>query len=93
MPTYDEVPPELRDAYDEWREASEGDTTHLGLKLGGWPYCVQHEVDWDVPGVEFAIQVESEERIGFAIGYGGIAYIGRRRGNGSDEWRLTWQSM
>jgi hypothetical protein len=96
MPSHDEVPPELLDEYEGWREALDDDeavVTHLGLKLGGWPYCVQHEVQWPAPDVEFAIQVDSEERIGFAIGYGGIAYIGRRRTAGGDEWHLTWQSM
>jgi hypothetical protein len=65
-----------------------------GLKIGGWPLCVQGQVDWrGLHGVEFALQIDGENRFGFAVGYGGVFYVGRRRMDGQDSWHADWQSM
>jgi hypothetical protein len=67
-----------------------------GLKFGGWPLCVQSEVGWReagewVPGVEFVFQVDSDPKVGFNVGYGGVVYVGHRPDHGT--WHLTTQAM
>jgi Domain of unknown function (DUF1963) len=87
-PDRDDLPRELLGEHDALGD--DAPTGAAGLKLGGWPSCVQHAVDWKrEPGVEFVLQVDSESRIGFEVGFGGVLYIGRR----GDDWRLDWQSM
>jgi hypothetical protein len=95
-PSYDSVPPEYQEAWDQ----AEGDETatvnHDGLKVGGWPSTVQSDVEWwesdeRLDDVDFVLQVDSDEKTGFQVGYGGILYVGRRRGSGT--WHCSWQSM
>jgi hypothetical protein len=93
-PAREDIPAELLDEYDELDDSDGAPSPHSGLKIGGWPLCVQSEVGWNrVDGVEFALQVDSENRFGFTVGYGGVFYIGRRRNDGHDSWHADWQSM
>lgn len=96
-PLGDGQPPEYREA---WRNARGDEATaaraHDGLKVGGWPATVQSAVDWweadeRLDDVDFVLQVGSDEKTGFQIGYGGVLYIGRRRSTGT--WHCSWQSM
>jgi hypothetical protein len=59
----------------------------MGLKVGGWPYTVQHELCWG-KDVEFAIQVDSDEKSGVMIGDAGLCYFGR---SASADWVMDWQ--
>jgi Domain of unknown function (DUF1963) len=96
-PSYESVPPDYRDAWDK----AQGDETmarrtHEGLKVGGWPSTVQSGVAWSegderLDDVDFVLQVDSDEKTGFQVGYGGVLYIGRRRSTGT--WHCSWQSM
>jgi hypothetical protein len=89
-PSRDDVPVELFTEYD----ADDAPEPAGGLKIGGWPLCVQGEVQWGGhDGVEFALQIDGENRFGFGVGYGGVFYIGRRRQAGHDSWHADWQSM
>jgi hypothetical protein len=95
-PSRDEVPLAELARWEELVGADDTYVPHLGFKVGGWPYCVQHEVEWREQGakltdVDFVVQVDSDPKVGFAVGYGGVCYIGRRRTEGT--WHLTWQSM
>jgi hypothetical protein len=72
------------------------DPPHPGFKVGGWPLCVQHEVSWEegderLDEVDFVMQIDSESKIGFEVGYGGVCYIGRRTPAGT--WHFSFQSM
>jgi Domain of unknown function (DUF1963) len=94
-PSRDDVPTAL---LDDWDDAAETDDRQVldGLKLGGWPACVQAAVDWAergerLSGVEFVLQIDSEPKSGFEVGFGGAAYIGYRDATGT--WHLAWQSM
>jgi hypothetical protein len=93
-PSREEIPLELLDEYDELEAAGQVPRPHEGLKLGGWPLCMQSEVGWNgLENVQFALQVDGENRFGFGVGYGGVFYIGRRRTEGEDSWHADWQSM
>jgi hypothetical protein len=94
-PTLDDVPLDLR---DDWEAAGAGEAfpNTYGLKVGGWPSTVQSELFWSEWGerldeVDFVLQVASDEKTGFVVGYGGVLYIGRSRGRGS--WHCCWQSL
>jgi hypothetical protein len=96
-PGLDNVPFEL---IERWREHTHVDEDryepHTGLKVGGWPYCIQSEVEWIddgdvIPDVEFVLQVDSDDKVGFVVADSGIFYVGRRRGAGT--WHATWQCM
>jgi hypothetical protein len=94
LPTRDSIPPSRR---DEWEAATRDahDACHRGLKVGGWPVTVQSDVVWregrDVlDDVEFVLQVDSEPKIGFTVGYAGVLYVGRRPTAGT--WHCSWQS-
>jgi len=93
-PSHDDVPPERLDELDALEEeGQEPPGPAEGLKLGGWPFCIQSEVHWGgLDGVEFAVQIDGEP-FGLAVGYGGLLYIGRRRVGGEDTWHADWQSM
>lgn len=66
-----------------------------GLKVGGWPFCIQSEVAWhderggELPDVDFVFQVDSDDKVGFVVVDSGVFYVGRRRSTG--EWAATWQ--
>lgn len=83
-----------------WREHTHDDEDryrpHMGLKIGGWPYCVQSEVDWHehrerLPDVEFVLQVDSDAKVGFVVYDSGVFYVGRRPTMGT--WHATWQTL
>ena len=59
-----------------------------GLKAGGWPCTVQDELGWDA---DIVLQVDSDDKVGFAVGFGGLLYVGRDRA--TSEWVVDWQSM
>jgi hypothetical protein len=99
-PSNDDIPHELR---AEWKAAFDDDdgndadrpSPHEGLKVAGWPYCVQGEVSWSDGGthisdVDFVLQVDSDAKVGLAFGDGGILYLGQRRSTGT--WHASWQS-
>jgi Domain of unknown function (DUF1963) len=96
-PCRDDVPFELIDLWDEYAdEDEERYRAHEGLKVGGWPSCVQSEVEWYGDGgaigdVEFVLQVDSDHKVGFVVADAGVFYVGRRRSAGT--WHATWQSM
>jgi hypothetical protein len=93
-PSREDIPVELLDEYDEIDDADGAPEPAGGLKIGGWPMCVQGEVNWSgQDGVEFALQIDSENRFGFSVGYGGLFFVGRRRKDGHDSWHADWQSM
>jgi hypothetical protein len=96
-PSLDDVPLELAPV---WREHTHHDEDrygpHMGLKIGGWPYCVQSEVDWHehgdpLSGVEFVLQVDSDPKVDFVVVDSGVFYVGRRPTTGT--WHATWQSL
>jgi Domain of unknown function (DUF1963) len=96
-PSDDSVPLEYQDV---WDDAQQDETVTAanrdGLKVGGWPSTVQSDVDWSegderLDAVDFILQVDSDEKTGFQVGYGGVLYVGRRRSSGT--WHCSWQSM
>ena len=94
-PTFDCVPADLQ---DEWEaDGAEDARPNIGgLKAGGWPTTVQGAPSWSENGeeladVEFVLQVDSDEKTGFSVGYGGVLYVGCRRDAGT--WHCTWQSL
>jgi hypothetical protein len=96
-PSLDDVPLDLAPL---WRKHTYEDEerygAHMGLKVGGWPYCVQSEVDWHerderVPDVEFVMQVDPDDKVGFVVVDSGVFYIGHRPS--TDTWHATWQSL
>jgi hypothetical protein len=95
FPARDELPPDLLDEYDRWEDELDDDMPRPadGLKLGGWPVCVQGEVSWHGhDGVDFVLQVDgNDNRIGFEVGYGGVFYVGHRASDGT--WHADWQSL
>jgi hypothetical protein len=46
IPSRDDVPVSLLDAWDDLAEADPQFGAAMGLKLGGWPYCIQSEIAW-----------------------------------------------
>jgi hypothetical protein len=95
-PSSDDVPFELDDLWEEHIDFDERYTAKPGLKVGGWPLCVQSELYWHDGGerlvdVEHVLQIDSEPKIGFEVGFGGVLHVGRRRSTGT--WHTTWQSM
>lgn len=95
-PGREDVPDDLLDAWDEHVDAGERYSPLDGLKAGGWPMTVQGAVDWREDGswlddVEFVLQVDSDDKTGFSVGFAGALYVGRSRGAGT--WHLAWQSM
>jgi Domain of unknown function (DUF1963) len=96
-PSRDDVPSTLLASWDDHAEEDEERyRAREGLKVGGWPSCVQSEVEWyegdggAIPDVEFVLQVDSDHKVGFVVADAGVLYIGRRRGTGT--WHATWQS-
>jgi hypothetical protein len=94
IPSRDDVPVSLLDAWDDRAEADPQFGAAMGLKLGGWPYCIQSEIAWVEDGrrvddVDFVFQVDSDDKVGFVVADSGIVYVGRARGD--RRWHLTWQ--
>ncbi len=96
-PGLDNVPFEL---IEDWRAQTHEDADRYeprpGLKVGGWPYCIQSEVEWRehgerVPDVEFVLQVDSDDKVGFVVADRGVFYVGYRAAAGT--WHATWQCM
>ncbi len=80
------VPHEIADDYSDLFE------TQQGTKIGGWPFSVQHEVDWEHPAdLEYVFQIDSEEKAGWSWGDEGCGYFGRGMGKDRDQWALSWQ--
>jgi hypothetical protein len=103
-PSRDDWPFDRLAEYDALRDELGEDMPgpHDGIKIGGWPTTVQHEVDWgrlpatEAPGpadIEFVLQVDSDDRLGFGVGFGGVLYIGRSLVGGQETWHVDWQSM
>jgi Domain of unknown function (DUF1963) len=96
-PSLDDIPLELAPLWEEHTEDEDDPyRPHMGLKVGGWPYGVQGEVDWYERGevlsdVEFVIQVDSDDKVGFVVADSGVFYVGRRAGTGT--WHATWQTL
>jgi uncharacterized protein YwqG len=89
-----ELPEDVRERYYDLFQTAEG------LKLGGWPFLVQHEVHWGGGGhgevhpsrPEYVFQIDSTEKGCWAWGDSGVGYFGRGTGAGhTDEWTLSWQ--
>lgn len=89
-PSRDDWPIERYDEYDELDEELGDDLPrpHEGIKVGGWPTTVQHELDWgrhtatgppQGSDIDFLLQVDSEARIGFAVGFGGASTWARQQ--------------
>ncbi|GGK24450.1 hypothetical protein GCM10008955_17550 [Deinococcus malanensis] len=67
-----------------------------GSKLGGWPDLIQSEMFWapwnrHPASPEYAFQIDTEEKAGFAWPAGGIAYFGRGTGDARDTWTFSVQ--
>jgi hypothetical protein len=98
-PCRDDIPPGLLDAWDAWAEDRDSAAlTFDGTKIGGWPYCIQSEVQWQTGGrlvkdCQYVLQFGSEYKAGLSWGHAGLGYIARQPGRGSDGWHLTWQSL
>jgi hypothetical protein len=87
-PGREDVPFDRRDEYDALGD--DVPTAAGGLKLGGWPTCVQGPVSWHhAQEAEYAFQVDTMPRIGFEVGFGGALYVARS----GDDWVIDWQSM
>ena len=93
-PTHDVMPIELPPDIDENYYDIEGIKGLHGTKLGGWPSCIQGAPWWDyrAEGAEFdyALQVDSEEKSGWAWGDGGAAYFARSKID-PNRWAFDWQ--
>ena len=103
-PSRDDWPFDRLDEYDALEEelGEAMPRPHDGIKVGGWPTTVQHEVDWGrlsttgqprPADIDFVLQVDSEDRIGFSAGFGGVLYVGRSVVDDEETWHIDWQSM
>jgi hypothetical protein len=92
-PDRDDVPFDMLDAWDALEKAGAVATAAEGVKVGGWPLCVQSEVNW-APGasVDFVLQIDTNSRIGIGVGFGAVFYIGRDREDPT-VWHFTRQTM
>jgi Domain of unknown function (DUF1963) len=96
-PSWDDVARELAPLWRQHTQAEEDRYgAQMGLKVGGWPYCVQSEVDWYEDGellsdVEFVLQVDSNDKVGFVVADSGVFYVGRRPKVGT--WHAASQSL
>lgn len=96
-PTWDDVadedlPAEVAERYHDLFPTAEG------FKLSGWPFLVQHEIQWSSAFThhparpEYAFQIDSTDRGGWYWGDSGFGYFGRgTRPGRTDEWVMTWQ--
>ena len=62
------------------------------LEPAAKPHCIQSDVEWyedgdASPDIEFVLQGDSDDKVGFADG--GIFYVGYRTESGT--WHATWQ--
>lgn len=65
-------------------------------KIGGWPSLIQSEIFWapfnqHPANLEYAFQIDSEEKAGWMWGDAGVGYFGRGTGQATDNWALSWQ--
>jgi Domain of unknown function (DUF1963) len=99
LPCRDDLPPVLLDAWDAWvKDRSATELTFDGTKIGGWPYCIQSEVQWRTGGrpvedCQYVLQLGSEHKAGLSWRYEGLGYVARQLGRGADGWHLAWQSL
>jgi Domain of unknown function (DUF1963) len=99
LPCRDDLPAELADAWDRWvKDRSATELTGDGTKIGGWPYCIQSQVQWRTGGglvgdCQYVLQVGSQHKAGLSWGSQGLGYLARRPGHRADGWHLTWQSL
>jgi hypothetical protein len=99
LPCRDDIPLELAGAWRAWvKDRSATEPTFDGTKIGGWPYCIQSEVQWRTGGRpvedgQYVLQLGSEHKAGLSWRYQGLGYVARQPGRGADGWHLTWQSL
>jgi hypothetical protein len=99
LPCRDDIPAELLDAWDAWvKDRGATERTCDGTKIGGWPYCIQSQVQWRTGGrlvgdCQYVLQLGSEHKAGLSWGSKGLGYLARQPGQGADGWHLTWQSL
>jgi uncharacterized protein YwqG len=64
----------------EGDEDGESEPDHVyATKLGGYPSNLQHAVDWTGDDIAFALQIDSEAKVGLNWADRGIVYVGRGR--------------
>jgi hypothetical protein len=87
-----DLPEDLADRYYDYFDTAEG------FKLGGWPFLVQHSIQWGQAfqphpaRPEFAFQIDSSEKGNWMWGDSGLGYFGRgTRPGHTGEWVLSWQ--
>jgi hypothetical protein len=99
LPCRDDVPSGLLDTWDAWvKDRNATELTFDGTKIGGWPYCIQSEVQWRtndrlVEDCQYVLQLGSEPKAGLSWRYEGLGYVARQPHRGADGWHLTWQSL
>ncbi|MDM7982852.1 MAG: lipid-A-disaccharide synthase [Maricaulis sp.] len=92
-PSHDLLPgPALTDLEDVMERS--WPSTREGVKLGGWPYCVQSEPFWKREHLdkrfEHVLQIDSEEKSGWMWGDMGCASLARSSTQ-PNYWALDWQ--
>jgi hypothetical protein len=99
LPCREDIPWELLAAWDAWAgHRPTHERTFDGTKIGGWPYCIQSQVQWRTGGRlvedgQYVLQLGSEHKAGLSWRYQGLGYVARQPGRGADGWHLTWQSL
>jgi Domain of unknown function (DUF1963) len=99
LPCRDDLPLELLDRRDAWaQERNATEVTADGTKIGGWPCCIQGQVQWWTGGrlvqdCQYVLQLGSEHKSGLSWGYAGLGFVARQPDRGADGWHLTWQSL
>jgi hypothetical protein len=95
LPCRDDIAWELLAAWDAWAEDRlPHERTFDGTKIGGWPYCIQSQVQWRTGGRpvedgQCVLQLGSEHKAGLSWRYAGLGYVAPQPGRGADGWHLT----
>lgn len=95
-PTPDDLPDDS--PLHEWDDHFDLFENAEGIKVGGWPSCIQGETEFDVQGnrgggghFEYVFQIDSVFEANWQWVDGGVAYFGRGKADMRNQWRMEVQ--